>query len=212
MNRIKAGTLGLIGMAALCASAAALADNPLGLYVGAGVGTATIGNNFDTYDPAGYGGGFHDHDAAWKVLAGLRPIPFVGAELEYIDFGNAGGDNGFYSGNYDYSVSAHPKATVLYGMGYLPIPLPFLDVYGKLGLAHLQTDNSYFTYLVCTPPAGGGSCPSISSRFDQNFNKLAYGAGVQAKFQDFAFRGEYERVSSPYGDPGAFMASVTWTF
>jgi len=211
MNRIGAGTLGLFAMAALSASAAALADNPLGLYVGAGVGTATMGNNFNNYDPTGYAGGFHDHDAAWKVIAGLRPIPFVGAELEYIDFGNAGGDNGYYSGTYDFSVSAHPKATVLYGMGYLPLPLPFLDVYGKLGFAHLQTDNSYFSPVACPTPSSGGSC-SVASRFDQEFNRFAYGAGVQAKFQDFAFRGEYERVSSPYGDPGAFMVSVTWTF
>jgi opacity protein-like surface antigen len=116
--------------ATLCVSTDALADNPLGLYVGAGVGTATVENKYEFYDPNGFSGRYHDHDAAWKVIAGLKPIPLVGAEVEYIDFGNAGG-NSQIKGAYTYtSVSAHPKATVLYGLGYLPIPLPFIDVYG----------------------------------------------------------------------------------
>jgi hypothetical protein len=187
-----------------------LADNPLGLYVGAGVGESQIGNHNDYYDAYGYGGGFHDHDAAWKVLVGLRPLPFVGAELEYIDFGNAGGNDGYYSSYYDYGVSAHPKATVLYGLGYLPLPLPFLDVYGKLGVARLQTDNSYFYNVPCTSSTSG-VC-SVESRFDQQNTKFAYGAGVQAKWQDFALRGEYERISSSYGDPNTVMVSLTWTF
>lgn len=214
MNRYSGCLLGIMGAAALCASTSALADNPLGLYVGAGVGQGQIGNNNDFYNPYGYYGGFHDHDAAWKVIAGLRPLPIVGAELEYIDFGNAGGSSGYYNNAYDYGVSAHPKATVLYGLGYLPLPLPFLDVYGKLGVAHLQTDNSYYTGTVCPLPGTGtgGACVATEYRFDQQNTKFAYGAGVQAKFQDFAFRGEYERISSTYGDPNAFMVSLTWTF
>jgi hypothetical protein len=210
MNRISVGLLGIVGLAALGASTCALADNPLGLYIGAGVGESQIGNNYNYYDAYGYGGGFHDHDAAWKVIAGLRPISLVGAEFEYIDFGNAGGNDGYYSGNYDFGVSAHPKATVLYGLGYLPLPLPFLDVYGKLGVAHLQTNNSYFTNNCPLPDAASGCI--VESRFDHQDTKFAYGAGVQAKFQDFAFRGEYERISSTYGDPNALMVSLTWTF
>jgi opacity protein-like surface antigen len=144
------------------------------------------------------------------VLVGLRPLPFVGAELEYIDFGNAGGNDGYYHNYYDYGVSAHPKATVLYGLGYLPLPLPFLDVYGKLGVARLQTDNSYFYSVPCASSTSG-VC-AVESRFDQQNTKFAYGAGVQAKWQDFAVRGEYERISSSYGDPNTVMVSLTWTF
>jgi hypothetical protein len=210
MNRISSAVVALAGVMTLGISTVAVADNPLGVYVGAGVGESQIGNHNDYYDPNGYGGGFHDHDAAWKVLVGMRPLPFVGAELEYIDFGNAGGNDGYYSSNYDYGVSAHPKATVLYGLGYLPLPLPFLDVYGKLGVARLQTDNSYFYNVPCTSSATG-AC-AIESRFDQQNTKFAYGAGVQAKWQDFAFRGEYERISSNYGDPNTVMVSLTWTF
>jgi hypothetical protein len=200
------------GLAAAVASIPAAADNLLGVYVGTGVGEAQIGNKNGYYDPYGYGGGFHDHDAAWKVILGMRPLPIVGAELEYIDFGTAKGNSGYYYGQFDYGVSAHPKATVLYGMGYLPLPLPIIDVYGKLGVARLQTDNS-FDYNACPLPGGttAASCVRVS-RFDQENNRFAYGVGVQGKFQDFAFRGEYERISSTFGDPNAVTVSVTWTF
>lgn len=201
----------LIGAVALGASAAAWADNPLGLYVGFGAGIGNVQNDHVDYNPFAFPGTYHDHDAAWKVLGGLRPISLVGAELEYIDFGNAGGNSGLYGDAYLTSVSAHPKAAVLYALGYLPLPLPFIDVYGKLGVARLETNNTYLT--ACAAAATGDtSCPVTQSRFDQQNTKLAYGAGVQAKFQDFAFRGEYERISSTYGDPSALMVSVTWTF
>jgi hypothetical protein len=212
MKRMSAGILAALGLAAGLAATHVWADNLLGVYVGAGVGAAQIGNNNGYYDPYGYGGNFHDRDAAWKVMVGLRPVPFVGAELEYIDFGNARGDSAYYYGSYDFGVSAHPKATVLYGLGYLPLPLPFIDVYGKLGVARLQTDNSY-DYNTCplSATAAAPTCFAVS-RFDHQDTRFAYGVGVQAKFQDFAFRAEYERISSSFGDPNAVTASITWTF
>ena len=48
--------------------------------------------------------------------------------------------DGYYNNYYYFGPNSHPKATLLYGVGYLPLPLPFLDVYGKLGVARLQTD------------------------------------------------------------------------
>ena len=214
MIRINRSLVGIIGLGLLTVAGVARADNPLGVYIGVGVGESQIGNNSDYYNSYGYAGSFHDRDAAWKVIAGLRPISLVGAEIEYIDFGKAGGNSGFYAGTYDYEVSAHPKATVLYGIGYLPLPLPFLDVYGKLGAAHLQTNTNYRYAYACplatsAPPSG---CPGGVSRLDREDTRFAYGAGVQSKFQDFAFRGEYERIGSTYGDPNALMVSVTWTF
>jgi hypothetical protein len=80
MNRPTGALLALAALAAAGASTRALADNPLGAYIGVGVGQSNVGSNSD-YD-YGYYGGYHDHDAAWKVLAGIRPLPFVGAEVE----------------------------------------------------------------------------------------------------------------------------------
>jgi Outer membrane protein beta-barrel domain len=213
MKRVSGTSMAVLGAGAavtvaLGASAPANADNPLGLYIGAGVGTSNVGDNNNNY----YYGGYHDHDAAWKALVGIRPLPIVGAEAEYIDFGSAHGNNGYYNSYYNYDSSSHPKATVLYGLGYLPLPLPFIDVYGKLGVAHLQTDVTSNVCSTVTSGPGGLSCTPTSYRIDQSNDKFAYGAGVQAKFEDFAFRAEYERINSEYGDPSAFMVSATWTF
>ncbi len=212
MNRLSGGLLASIVVGAVGVSTQALADNPLGAYVGAGVGQSDLSNrNF--YDP-GYPGNYHDHDATWKLIAGVRPLSFVGAEVEYIDFGKGVGDSSYNSGTNQYSNStSHPKATVLYGLGYLPLPLPFLDVYGKLGVARLQTSIAT-SVSPCYPPGGtvpGGGC-STFYRTDQTDTKFAYGAGVQARWQDFAFRAEYERINSQFGDPAALTVSVTWTF
>ena len=91
------------------ASATALAVDPLGLYVGAGVGESEIRR--DGY----YGPNFNEHHVAWKAIAGIRPISPVGVELEYMDFGNpnAGPNYNFISANSD------AKATALFGLGYL---------------------------------------------------------------------------------------------
>jgi hypothetical protein len=200
------------GALAIGAAGPVFADNLLGAYVGAGVGESNVGNS-DYYD-YGYYGGYHDHDVAWKAILGIRPLPIVGAEVEYIDFGSGNGNNGYYGNDYFYSnSSSHPKATVLYGLGYLPLPLPFLDVYGKAGVARLQTDIDTYAYPsgTCPPPYSACSAP-LEYRTDQWDTKFAYGAGVQAKFQEFAFRAEYERISSQFGDPAAFTVSATWTF
>ena len=47
MNRISSALVALAGVTTLSVSTAALADNPLGLYVGAGVGESQIGNHND---------------------------------------------------------------------------------------------------------------------------------------------------------------------
>ncbi len=214
MNRISGVFLAII---ALGASGSAWADNPLGAYVGFGVGASNVGNNGYGYGcgPAcyGYGGDYGTSVVSWKVMAGIRPLPVVGAELEYLDFGSSNGNNGYY-GNYYYSdANTHPKATMLSGVGYLPVPLPYLDVFGKLGLARLQTNQSaYFSPTACPLPAGLGCSGTLIGGINQTDYKFAYGAGVQAKWQDFAFRAEYEGISSDYGNPAAVSVGVTWTF
>lgn len=215
MMRVSGVALPLIAAGACVFSSAALADNPLGVYIGAGVGLSNVNGNNNDY-PYGYNGGFHDGDAAWKVMVGVRPVQFLGAELAYMDFGQGHGSSGFYgpSSYYDYGPESHPKATVLWGVGYLPLPLPYLDVYGKLGAARLQTNINYQTCAaLSTAPGGGLACNNpISNHIDQLNTDFAYGVGVQTKFQDFAFRAEYERIDSTFGYPSTFMLGVTWTF
>jgi hypothetical protein len=209
MGRSSGVLLTMFAAGAFGASSSVLADNPLGAYIGAGAGVSNIGN--DNYsNNYGYNGNF-GNNLVWKVTAGIRPISIVGAELEYIDFGSNNGHDGYYGNYYFFGPNSHPKATVLYGVGYLPLPLPFLDVYGKLGAARLQTDITSFSY-----PPGYGTCaqPCVPTpyRIDQSDNKFAYGVGVQTHYQDFAFRAEYEGINSQYGNPAAFTVGFTWTF
>src|SRR5277367_2278074 len=206
MKRISGTLLATLAVGACAASTAALADNPAGFYLGAGVGYSTVRSD----DPAyGYPGYFNDNEVAWKVMAGVRPIPFVGAEAEYIDFGQPGSHYGYYDVNY-YGYDSHPRAGVLFAVGYLPLPIPFFDIYGKAGVARLETDVTT-TSSSCSP---GTVCPqpTYSYRHDETENKFAYGVGVQSKFWGVSFRAEYERISSTYGDPDALTAGATWTF
>jgi hypothetical protein len=208
MKRISGTLLAIFAGGACAASTAALADNPAGFYLGAGVGYSTVRSDDPAYGLPGY---FNDHQAAWKAIVGVRPIPIVGTEFEYIDFGQPGTHHGYNDVNY-YGFDSHPRASALFGVGYLPLPVPFFDVYGKAGVARLQTDVTTIVGAV-TCPANQPNCPPfIFSRHNETDNKFAYGVGLQSKAWGFAFRAEYERISSPFGDPDALTVSATWTF
>jgi hypothetical protein len=207
MKRISGTLLAILAVGACAASTAALADNPAGFYLGAGVGYSTIRSDDSAYGLPGY---YNDHQTAWKVIAGVRPIPFVGAEFEYIDFGQPSNDNGYYNTNY-YGLDSHPRAAALFAVGYLPLPIPFFDIYGKAGVARLETDVTTTVTPACTQMNTCSQLP-YSYRHDETDNKFAYGVGVQSKFWGVSFRAEYERISSTYGDPDALTVSATWTF
>ncbi len=206
MKRISGTLLAVAAVGACAASTAALADNPAGFYLGAGVGYSTVRSDDAAYGLPGY---FNDNQTAWKLIAGVRPIPFAGAEFEYIDFGHPTDDFG-YSGINNYGLDSHPRAEALFGVGYLPLPIPFIDVFGKLGVARLQTDVTTFEGPACAQNTG---CPTATFyRQNEANTRLAYGVGVQSKAWGISFRAEYERISSQFGDPDALTVSATWTF
>jgi opacity protein-like surface antigen len=210
MQRISRTICATVALGACAVSTAALADNPVGFYIGAGAGYSSIRSDDSAYGSPGY---FNDHQTAWKGIIGIRPISLVGLEAEYIDFGQPGHHHGHYDTNY-YGEDSHPRAGALFAMGYLPIPLPYLDIYGKAGAARLKTTvNSVVPNcdpnFNCTAIVGGG----YVYRHDETDTKFAYGVGVQSRFPfGLTLRGEYERISSSFGDPDAFTVSATWTF
>jgi opacity protein-like surface antigen len=204
MRRISGSLLVVITVGACGASTSGRADNLLGFYAGAGVGESTVRSD-DVFTP------FHDnrdHHTGWKAIVGIRPIPPVGAELEYIDFGHPGGDDNSYS---NYGPDSHPRAIALFGVGHLPLPLPFIDIFGKAGAARLHTNVNGFDSPNCV---SGGGCSPYGTSFSQDHwdTKFAYGAGIQTRFLGLSVRAEYERISSSYGDPDLFSVSATWTF
>lgn len=142
----------------------AQADNGL-LYLGAGIANDSLKDVTATNSNL--------NSTNWKVWAGVRPIPLFAVEADYIDLGSQN------------IVSTHLsyKAFTGYAVGFLPIPVPYLDVFGKVGLARwTQSGGTSF-------PAGGFF--SLSD----NGTQFAWGAGGQVHIGNLGARLEYENFS-----------------
>ena len=160
----------VLSVAGLGACAPARALEPLGFYVGAGAGTAELSTAAGLVTKAG----FKNSDSAYKFSVGVRPLSFwFGAELSYADFGSPSGTlNGAAA---KASLSGQTAAGVL----YLPIPIPLVDVYGKLGYTRVNGR--------LTAPA-----QNLSVKLDGT--GYTAGAGVQVSLSSWSVRGEYEYV------------------
>ncbi len=187
MNRIS---LALIATAALGTSAANASDL-LGFYVGAGAARTEVSGEVPP-TTSGTGLSLSESDTGWRAFAGIRALSVFGGELEYVDLGSVstGPSNG------SYVVGADLKATALYGLFYLPIPAPFVDVYAKAGYARLSGDLR----------------DSRQSSRSLDDNTVAAGAGVQVKLGSWAVRGEYERFFASGGDPSVISLNVAKFF
>jgi opacity protein-like surface antigen len=216
MLRISKALGAFLAIAACGASTAALAADPVGFYVGAGVGESQIRSDDGNY---GYPSYYNDYQVAWKAFLGIRPLRVLGVEASYIDFGEPGNChgnyNGFHDGNCNFNQrgnDSHPTAPALFAVGYLPIPIPYIDIFAKAGAARLRLDVNQFSQQPCVT---GSACPNFvfTGRQAVTDTKFAYGAGVQGRLPfGLSLRAEYERISSQFGDPDALMVSALWTF
>ena len=179
----------LVTVLALGAGAARAADDGL-LYVGAGVSNDKVQGITHTGVP------FADiNKTSWKVLAGFRPIKLFAVEVDYLDLGNR--TNTFISGA---STHSDAKAYAGYAVGFLPLPVPFLDVFGKAGVSRWKLNGS----------AGAGTLPPSSFfAFSDQGTEFAWGAGAQAHIGNIGGRLEYERFRIPNTDDArVFSLSV----
>jgi opacity protein-like surface antigen len=207
MKRISWTFAAVLAIGACGASTAALAEDPLGFYIGGGVGESTIRSDDPGYGLPGY---YNDHQTAFQAVFGFRPLnSFVGAEVSYIDFGQPSRRHRSFNDPNFFGEDSHPRAPALFGVGYLPIPVPYLDIFAKAGVARLKMDLTQFDTDCSTSP-----CVLVPvGRAAITQTKFAYGAGVQSKFPfGLTVRAEYERISSPFGDPDALMVSAFWRF
>lgn len=209
-----------IALVMMLSSAQVLAAEPLGFYIGAGVGHSQVRNELDFGEfGVGLAGPYSVSGGAtgWKLMAGIRPLSFVGAELAYIDFGSVNRaastpvipDRGSISA----MTTSHPKAAALFAVGYLPIPLRYLDVFAKAGVAQLKSDVKATGQKTCGfiyPPCGTVPVPPYSA--SRSSTRLAYGVGAQLKFTNLAVRAEYERVSASSGDVDLLSVGVAYGF
>ena len=162
----------------------AQADNG-SFYLGAGVTSNKLN------DILVQGTAFPDlNKTSWKAFAGFRPISAFAVEADYIDLGSATGE-----GACTFCCMAACRGTTqsdaqvfaAYALGFLPIPVPFLDIYGKAGLARSKLNTN-----------------DTSSRGTE----FAWGVGVQAHVSIVGARLEYEDLKIP-NSSGAKVASLS---
>lgn len=186
---MRSSLFALVAGVMLAAAEAAQADNGM-LYVGAGLSRDSVdgitNNGFSLSDI---------DNTSWKALIGVRPVSYFGIEADYLDLGgqttNIDNANAIY-------VHTSYRAFTGYAVGYLPIPVPFLDVFGKAGLTRwTSSGNSSF---FGPPP------PGLFSLSD-NGTEFAWGFGAQAHLGNLAGRLEYEGFNLPNTN-GARMLSL----
>ena len=157
------------------------ADN--GFYLGASVGQANLkiddltNGTFNDDD-------FDADDTAFKLIASIRPLDWLGVEAAYVNFGE-------------------PEDTVLGqklkadGDGISAFAVGFLatgpvDLFAKAGLISWDS--------------------KISGSFDDDGTDLAYGAGAQFRVLGLSVRAEYEKFDISDVDLDMISIGVTYTF
>jgi opacity protein-like surface antigen len=181
----------------------ALAEDLLGLYLGGAIGQSHVeakvtACSCDIFPEIGTEN-IDKEQLAFKAMLGMRPISWVGAEIEYIDFGKSTGEA------FGYPANASLKGVAAFGVLYLPVPI--VDVYVKAGVARLQGS---MNYSYCSPCA----CDLCLNSVQQNRTNTSGAAavGTQYKFGSWAVRAEYERFNAAGGNPSMVSAGITWTF
>jgi hypothetical protein len=174
----------------------AFADDLLGLYVGGAAGQSQVEANAPSI------GDFKQNHSAFKVIAGIRPISLIGAELSYIGFGHPSGSINAVSSD------VSEKGADAFGVLYLPVPV--VDVFMKAGLARLQSTLTSIKGGVGTCTITNPNCALF--RLDRTNTSFAAGAGAQVKFGSWAVRAEYERFNAAGGNPSLVSLGLTWTF
>ncbi|HSG82160.1 MAG TPA: porin family protein [Gemmatimonadota bacterium] len=175
--------LALFAGLVLFAAPVLAADN--GVYVGAGIGQSNVQVDASTDLP-----GFDGDDTGFKLIAGVRPLDWLAAEVNYVDLGAPEGD---VAGT---RIATDASGITAFGIALLE--LPFLDLYGKLGAVRWDVT---------------ASIPDIGLSGDASGTDLAWGAGAQLRFLSFGLRLEYERFEiSDFDDSDFLSLSVTYTF
>jgi opacity protein-like surface antigen len=215
---LRSALLATLILAPLAAPGTAKADDPLGLYIGGAYGEGHIRAQLEGLTLSGntVTGGFDANHSAYQAMLGVKPLPFLGAELTYVDFGQSTvGNPSFSSSNVlplppgppvPTAVQVSQKGEAAYALLYLPVPI--IDVYVKAGVSRITTDSSatYMTAQLGTPIS---TVTTIVARSVTD-TAFAYGAGVQWKLGDWAVRGEYERFSAAGANPSLFSIGMTY--
>jgi hypothetical protein len=165
---------------ALPALPAVAADN--GFYLGGSVGQANL-----KIDDVTNGVAVEDFDAddtAFKLIAGIRPLDWLGIEAAYVNFGEPE-DTVFGQ-----KAQADGDGISAFAVGFLPTGP--VDLFAKAGLISWDS--------------------KISGTFDDDGTDLAYGVGAQFRVLGLSIRAEYEKFDISDVDLDMISVGLTYTF
>ncbi len=198
IRRQRLAALGVASLLALAPGTRVFAVDLVDLYAGGSIGRAQVEADPSRFLGPSSGGSFSHSNSAYKVMAGIRPISLLGAEVEYVDLGHpvaAADAPGFTT------IDGTTKGFAAFGMLYLPVPV--VDVFLKAGLGRMD---SHVNLNAC----GSNGCQTSSaSPHDTGF---AGGAGVQFKLGSWSARGEYEIFDAMGRTPYLYSIGLTWSF
>jgi hypothetical protein len=175
--------------AVLFAGSASAADN--GFYFGGSIGLSDFSLD-SALDET-----FDSEDTGFKIVAGARPLDWLGVEVNYIDLGEVTTKQNT-AGLLDYQL----KQKGIGASGILFYDIAVFDLFAKAGLVRWDSD------LSVTQLSG-----SIKS--SDNSTEFGWGVGFQARLGSLAARLEYERFGTDrerFDDPELISLGVTWTF
>jgi len=212
-------TVKLVSIAAFGAVAAAQAQDEWPLFhVGGAVSQADGGPDLASMGAPEwalniFGPVSPEPSAGWKIVAGFRPTRVVGAELQYVDLGEAetiipGTPNSAMYRRLNIKSSA--EATVLTALLFVPERLSLFDVYGKIGVARLEESFQVHAFESFAP------CLPLPCTFDRNETQtdsrpyVGIGAWVEIG-RAAAARLEYEVIDGDVGDDWRMVSiGVAW--
>jgi Outer membrane protein beta-barrel domain len=183
MKFAAVAALGALSLAAIAPQAAA-ADN--GFYIGAGVTTTDFKMSIDDI------GSETLDDSGFKIIAGFRPLNWLGLELNYMDLGEAEFEDGS-----DVSI----ESTAITASALFIKEWQVIDIYARLGMANWSSDFD----------APGGS-------LSEDGWEPTYGVGIGAHFGSLGIRAEWEQFSNEAlddfldTDVSTISLSFTYTF
>ena len=167
----------LVSVCLAAPGAAFAADN--GFYLG--LASADVSSDYGVSGSA-------DDDRGLKAIVGFRPLDSFAIEANYVDLGET-----------KIPISSFPPSTLSIESDVISvsavglIPLPLVDLYGRLGVTHWESEASMF----------GASQKETGT-------DPTYGAGAQFRVGSFALRLEYERFD--FDDDSSDLVSVGFTY
>ena len=203
---VALGALATVLVPQACA-AANLVNFSIGTAYGHADVTAPTAELF--YSPLIGPGGIDLGHSAYQVMLGMRMLPMLGFEMDYLDLGTVSGSPGSFSGS-AIRAKVTQKGEAAFAVIYLPVPV--INLYLKAGFARLTSDlRGTFAGTTCPPGVACLLLPSQSA-FSTSAITPALGGGLQWTHGHWGIRAEYERFTAFGAHPDLVSVGVIWTF